>query len=639
MGEKPGSIEAKAGVPAGGPGGRRVGGRYTLQAPVGRGGAGVVWSAHDELLHRRVAVKEVLLPESLSAEDQVLLRERVLREARAAARLHHPGLVTLFDVVEEDGRPYLVMEYVDAPSLATVIRQDGPLPPERVAGIGLGLLAALTAVHREGVLHRDVKPGNVLLGRDGRVRLTDFGIASVAGDPALTMSGVLLGSPSYIPPERARGRAGSAASDLWSLGATLFTAVEGVSPYEGGTPVEVLMSVVEGRRRPLRRAGRLAPLLADLLDRPEGDRPDVGQIRSRLQAAAVAAPAYRDEDTVAMTRAAPAGTTPTAANLGTRPAEDPPETARFTPPPATRRTAAPAGPPPPRTPPPRRVAAPPSSGRGRRLLPALLGVVALRARGHAGAGRLRGDRGGPGDHGADQPAGADRGDPHTVADPGRGAGGRGSGHRCDQQPARAELRGREHPHRAGPEPAGDHGGSRPRRCRAGRVAAGERPGVDGGRARGLEPGGRQQRDPVHGTGHRQLPAGGRHRPAGPLRHRQLVRPRARVPSQAGTPGLRADQDRAHRRRGRQPAGRLGVPVHRARHPAALRRPGDPRRWPGVRAELGDPGEPVGVVGRVDEPAVRHVPARLTPKWSTSRRSSSPTWSATRSTTSPRNSGG
>lgn len=181
--------------------GRRLGGRYRLLTVLGRGGAGVVWAAEDELLRRRVAVKEVMLQAVLPEVEQAILRERVLREARAAARVHDPGLVTVSDVVEEEGRPWIVMELVDAESLADAVRTRGPLPVPEVAEIGIAVAYALGAAHRAGVLHRDVKPGNVLLGRDGRVRLTDFGIASTAGDPTLTQTGMLLGSPSYIPPE------------------------------------------------------------------------------------------------------------------------------------------------------------------------------------------------------------------------------------------------------------------------------------------------------------------------------------------------------------------------------------------------------------------------------------------------------
>src|SRR4051794_23849565 len=232
-----------------------------------------------------VAVKEVHLPATLGEDERRTLRERVLREARAAAAVRHPVLVTVFDVVEDEDRPWIVLELIEARTLAAQVAER-TLTPAEAARVGLDLLAALQAVHRAGIQHRDVKPGNVLLEADGRPRLTDFGIASTAGDPSLTSSGVLLGSPSYLPPERARGDAGGPESDLWGLAATLYTAVEGQPPYEGSHPLAVLTAVVEGRRRPARRAGELEPLLADLLDREPEERPDADEVRHRLVSAA-----------------------------------------------------------------------------------------------------------------------------------------------------------------------------------------------------------------------------------------------------------------------------------------------------------------------------------------------------------------
>ncbi|MQA88235.1 MAG: protein kinase, partial [Streptosporangiales bacterium] len=225
-------------------GGRLVGGRYRLEEPLGRGGMGIVWRGRDELLGRAVSVKEVLLPPGLSAQEQDVLYRRTLREARAAARLDHPNVVLVYDVVEENGRPWIVMELVRARSLGDVIREDGPLPPHQVAEIGQHVLAALRAAHGAGVLHRDVKPSNVLLADDGRVVLTDFGVAAVEGDATLTGSGTLLGSPAYIAPERARGARATAASDLWALGATLYAAVEGRPPHDRGAAMATLTAVV-----------------------------------------------------------------------------------------------------------------------------------------------------------------------------------------------------------------------------------------------------------------------------------------------------------------------------------------------------------------------------------------------------------
>lgn len=258
------------------PEGRLVAGRYRLLSPLGSGGMGTVWRARDELLGRGVAVKEVAFPHGLSAQDRDVLRERTRREARAAARLDHPSAVTVFDVVEEGGSPFLVMELVEARPLSQVVRSDGPLTPAATARVGLALLGALELAHRQGIVHRDVKPGNVLLGPGpsdtGRVVLTDFGIASSVGDSSITSTGLLLGSPSYIAPERARGLPPEPASDLWSLGATLFTAVEGRPPYDGGDPLTTVTAVVTGEHAPFERAGPLRPVLEGLLEREPSRR-------------------------------------------------------------------------------------------------------------------------------------------------------------------------------------------------------------------------------------------------------------------------------------------------------------------------------------------------------------------------------
>ena len=275
---------------------RLVAGRYRLLSPLGSGGMGTVWRAEDVVLGREVAVKEIIFPHGLSDEDREVLRERTRREARAAARLDHPSAVTVFDVVEEGDAPYLVMELVEARTLSQVVRSDGPLSPQRTAQVGLALLGALETAHAQGIVHRDVKPGNVLLCPDegatpGRVVLTDFGIASSPGDSSITSTGLLLGSPSYIAPERARGLPPGPASDLWSLGATLFTAVEGRPPYDGGEPLLTVTAVVTGEHAPFVAAGPLAPVLTGLLAREPADRLDVAAARAALQSvAANAAP-------------------------------------------------------------------------------------------------------------------------------------------------------------------------------------------------------------------------------------------------------------------------------------------------------------------------------------------------------------
>ena len=225
---------------------RLVGGRYRLLERLGSGGMGTVWRADDVLLGRQVAVKEVVFPPGTREEEAEVLRERTRREARSAARLDHPSAVTVYDVVEEDGRPWLVLELVEARTLAQAVTADGPLPPDEVARVGLAVLGALEAAHAQGIVHRDVKPSNVLLRADGRVVLTDFGIATATGDSSITHTGLLLGSPAYIAPERARGETPGPASDLWSLGATLCTAVEGKPPYDGGEPLITITKVVSG---------------------------------------------------------------------------------------------------------------------------------------------------------------------------------------------------------------------------------------------------------------------------------------------------------------------------------------------------------------------------------------------------------
>src|SRR3954454_3292889 len=240
-------------------------GRYRVTESLGQGGMGRVWRARDVVLDRDVAVKEVVLPADLVAHERDALRRRTLREARAAARLTHPNVAQVYDVFEADGHPWIVLEHVPSRSLQEVLAADGPLEPRRVAEIGLAVLAALEAAHRAGVWHRDVKPANVLLAGDGRVVLTDFGIATIEGDPSLTTSGTLLGSPAFIAPERVQGRGAGTESDLWSLGATLYTAVEGRPPYDRGAPLPTLAAAVTEEPDPARLAGPLWPALEGLL--------------------------------------------------------------------------------------------------------------------------------------------------------------------------------------------------------------------------------------------------------------------------------------------------------------------------------------------------------------------------------------
>ncbi|MEV7006324.1 protein kinase [Streptosporangium sp. NPDC051022] len=260
---------------------RLVGRRYRLISPVGRGGMGMVWHAHDVLLDRDVAVKELILPPGLDDEGTRAAHRRMMREARSAARLSHPGIITVHDVVEEDGRPWIVMELVRAWSLEQAVRRNGPLPVVEAAEIGVRMLDALCHAHAAGVLHRDVKPGNVLLTSD-RVVLTDFGIAAIEGDVSITQTGLLLGSPAYIPPERLAGQPITYAADLWSFGATLYAAVEGRPPYEGPDTVAVLGAILTQEPNRPQRAGALIAVIEGLLRRNPADRMSAAQVSDLL---------------------------------------------------------------------------------------------------------------------------------------------------------------------------------------------------------------------------------------------------------------------------------------------------------------------------------------------------------------------
>ncbi|MFJ9864805.1 serine/threonine-protein kinase [Streptomyces sp. NPDC101165] len=251
---------------------RVIAGRYRLLSPLGEGGMGTVWRARDEVLHREVAVKEVRAPAGLAASDVERMYARLEREAWAAARVANRNVVTVYDVAMEGGRPWVVMELVRGLSLADQLDAEGPLPPQRAAHIGAEVLAALRAAHAVGVLHRDVKPANVLLANDGRVVLTDFGIATVEGSSALTMTGEVIGSPEFLAPERALGRTPGPESDLWSLGVLLYAAVEGNTPFRQDTPLSTLRAVVDEELPPPLRAGPLAPVVEGLLRKDPAER-------------------------------------------------------------------------------------------------------------------------------------------------------------------------------------------------------------------------------------------------------------------------------------------------------------------------------------------------------------------------------
>ncbi|MFG3096115.1 serine/threonine-protein kinase [Streptomyces sp. NPDC048202] len=254
--------------------GQLVAGRYRLTDSIGSGGMGRVWRAHDEVLHRKVAVKELTAALYVSESDQHVLLARTRAEARAAARINHSAVVTVHDVLEHDGRPWIVMELVEGESLADAVKERGRIESREAARIGLWVLRALRAAHTAGVLHRDVKPGNVLLGRDGRVLLTDFGIAQIEGDSTITRTGEVVGSVDYLAPERIRGHDPGPASDLWALGATLYTAVEGRSPFRRTSALGTMQAVVEENAEEPRNAGALGPVIAALLHKDPARRPD-----------------------------------------------------------------------------------------------------------------------------------------------------------------------------------------------------------------------------------------------------------------------------------------------------------------------------------------------------------------------------
>ena len=263
-----------------------VAGRYRLAESIGSGGMGRVWRAHDEVLHRSVAIKELTAALYVSESEQAILLARTRAEARAAARINHSAVVTVHDVLEHDGRPWIVMELVEGRSLADAVKEEGRVEPREAARIGLWVLRALGAAHAAGVLHRDIKPGNVLLGRDGRVLLTDFGIAQIEGDTTITRTGEVVGSVDYLAPERVRGHDPGPSSDLWALGATLYTAVEGRSPFRRTTPLTTMQAVVEEEAAELQHAGPLPPVIISLLRKDPNTRPDMSEAEQMLALAA-----------------------------------------------------------------------------------------------------------------------------------------------------------------------------------------------------------------------------------------------------------------------------------------------------------------------------------------------------------------
>ncbi|MEX2984545.1 serine/threonine-protein kinase [Streptomyces sp. C36] len=263
--------------------GRVVGGRYRLISRLGHGGMGTVWKARDEVVDRDVAVKESRVPDGVPESMRQNVHLRMQREARAAARIDHPSVVTVHDVVVEDGRPWIVMELVRGNSLADRLA-EGTLDPREAARVGLAVLGALSAAHQAGVLHRDVKPDNVLLGRDERVVLTDFGIAQIEGEQGLTETGAFVGSPEYVAPERVLGQRPGPASDLWSLGVVLYAAAEGMSPFRRSNTQATMQAILSSDPQvPARGTGAFSEIVMQLLRKDPAARPTAAEVRQALE--------------------------------------------------------------------------------------------------------------------------------------------------------------------------------------------------------------------------------------------------------------------------------------------------------------------------------------------------------------------
>ena len=270
---------------------RVIAGRYVVLDEIGRGGMGIVWLAQDRTIGRRVAIKELHLPAGVPDDERKVLEERVLREARAAGRLNDPGVVTVYDVLQESGNTYIVMELIQAPTLSAIVARQGPLRQDAVTRLAEQLLSALEAAHAAGVIHRDVKPSNIMVLPNGRVKLTDFGIAQSTDDPRLTTSGILVGSPSYIAPERIRGGEADAGSDLWALAAVLFYAVEGHSPFERSSTAATMHAILNEVPYLTRGQGPLASVIMGLLNQTPQARLSAAQVHGLLAQATHTPPA------------------------------------------------------------------------------------------------------------------------------------------------------------------------------------------------------------------------------------------------------------------------------------------------------------------------------------------------------------
>ncbi|GAA2100054.1 hypothetical protein GCM10009841_14410 [Microlunatus panaciterrae] len=294
-----------------------IAGRYRLVELVGSGGMGVVWKAWDDRLHRAVALKLLHQQAQLSDAESELATQRAMREARITARLHHRHAVPVFDVVEHEGQPCLIMQFVPSHPLSAVLRDRGTLEPAEAAAIGVQVASALAAAHQVGIVHRDVKPGNVLIAEDGSAMISDFGISRAMGDVSLTTTGLVHGTPAYLSPEVARGEESSSKSDVFSLGATLYAAIEGAPPFgKDQNSMALLHKVASGDFEPPRRSGRLTPVLESMLSVDPADRPSMTEVASLLaDVGGVSAESGGIEPTVAFPAAAAepaAGEPPTA---------------------------------------------------------------------------------------------------------------------------------------------------------------------------------------------------------------------------------------------------------------------------------------------------------------------------------------
>ncbi len=364
---------------------QRIADRYLVLRAIGRGGMGVVWLCRDEVLGREVAVKQI---GGLPGEPEVETA-RAMREARSAAALNHPNVVSVYDVVDHDGRPWLVMEYVDGPTLAEILSDEGRLPPLRVADIGARIASALARAHERGIVHRDVKPGNVLLDRSGRPKISDFGIARGHGDDQLTQTGFFTGTPGYLSPELARGGDPDPKTDVWALGATLYAAVEGQAPYEPrSNPLARLRDIASEPPRPMQHAGGLAPAIAAMMDQDPARRWDMATAAERL--GAISRGESLLEDTAALDTGDHDATRPMAVVVPPEATQRMPTSAAAEP--VTQPAPAAAGPTPPASVPPGSTA--PERRGGRRWLPValvllllvVLGGAYLLTRGPGGAG-------------------------------------------------------------------------------------------------------------------------------------------------------------------------------------------------------------------------------------------------------------